>query len=157
MSTKHQIDPENAITILDWLRTRGGIAIWSSANPADPGKTWTTPLNNADGSRRTEKPHWSAGSVVRIITDPQEVEVVIPKEVSRFHVAVRLGANGLVLKLTDASTRRLQRAVTRASLQHDCWAWHAFDYSTQEAVIFVVAETVPLPEWEQHQAAPSKG
>ena len=147
MTTKHQIAPENAQTIHDWLATRGGIAIWSSANPADPSGSWTTPVNHADGSRRTEKPHWSALAISRVITDPAEIEVVVPKEIRRFHIAVRMGTNGLILKLTDASSRRVRQAVQKASQQHGTEAWYAFDYSTQEAVIYVADKKVSLPEW----------
>lgn len=151
MSINHQIAPENAALLLDWLRTRGGIAIWDSVNLANPGQTWTTPIRNADGTPRTEKPHWSAGGIIRTLTDPAEVEVVVPKEVNRFHVAVRMGGNGLVLKLTDASSRRVRRAVERAEVQHGN-AWYEFDYATQEAVIFVAGEVTPLVEWEKPQA-----
>lgn len=155
MPDKHQVTEENAGTILNWLRTRGGLAIWGSANPANPGQTWTTPLRNADGTARAEKPHWSAGGIIRTITDPSEVEVVVPREVSRFHVAVRLGTSGLALKLTDASSRCLRRAVARASRQYGAEAWYEFDYgSHKNAVIFVAGEVMSLEEWAKRDEKP---
>ena len=151
MLPKYDTTLANASLILDWLRTRGGIAIWGSENLANPGQTWTTPLHNADGTPRTERPHWSAGNIIRTITDAAEVEVVVPKEVNRFHVAVRLGANGFVLKLTDASSRRLRQAVERARIKNNTDAWHEFDFSAQDAVIYVAGTTMPLVEWEKWQ------
>jgi len=146
MSNRHEISPENAAQILDWMKNRGGIAIWNSADLSNPGRTWTTPVKNADGTPKTEKPHWGAGGIIRVITDPAEVEVSIPKEVNRFHVAVRRGTNGLTLKLTDASSRRVRHAVARAEVEHGT-AWYEFDYGSQDVVIFAAGETMPLAEW----------
>lgn len=151
MPKKHQVGVNNAQQIFSWIRDRGGIAIWDSQNLSDPGRTWTTPLHNQDGTRRTEKPHWSANQIARVITDPAEVEVVVAKELRRFHVAVRMAANGMILKLTDASSKQVRRAVAKA-VQEFGDAWHEFDYESQKnAVIYVPAEVVPLAEWMRRQ------
>ena len=52
--------------------------------------------------------------------------------------------NGLVLKLTDASSRRVRQAVEKTSQKYGREALYAFDYVTQEAVIYVAEKTVPL-------------
>ena len=156
MSTKVRVDPSNAQQIFEWIRDRGGIAIWESENLADTARTWMTPIRNTDGTSRIEKPHWSAGRIARVVTDPVEVEVVVPKEVKRFHVAVRMATNSMVLKLTDASTKQLRRAVERAAQEHGD-AWYGFDYTShQNAVIYVAAEVVPLAEWMRRQESSSQ-
>jgi hypothetical protein len=58
---KHRISEENAPLISQWLEERGGILVWDSADLCDPGKSWTTPAHNADGTR-TGKPSWQAQS-----------------------------------------------------------------------------------------------
>jgi hypothetical protein len=137
---KLTVSPENADRFRDWLQNRGGLAIWRSVNLSNPGASWTTPALQPDGSP-TPKPTWEADShPERIVTDPAEVEVVEPREVRRFHVAVRRGSQGFTLKLTDASTRKVRAAVEKAGDE----AWYVFDYSTQEAVILVPGETRPL-------------
>jgi hypothetical protein len=60
-----------------------------------------------------------------------------------------MGAQGMTMKLTDASTKRLRRAVEKwQAIAADGDAWYKFDYETQEAVIFVNdGRVVPLPEF----------
>jgi len=91
-----------------------------------------------------QKPSWQAQSIpTRHITDPAEVEVVVPKEIKRFRVAVRVGASGTRMKLTDASGEKLQKALDKAGPD----SWHEFSYATQEAIIFVPEKVVPLLEF----------
>ena len=146
---KHICAPENAQKFMAWLQTRGGLAIWRSVNLSNPGASWTSPVNAPDGTP-VKKPCWEAEETPsRIITDPAEVEVVVEKEVKRFHVAVRRGANGFMLKCTDASSKKIRRAEEKAGPL----AWHRFDYETQEAVIFVPDRTVPLLEYYREVVA----
>lgn len=147
---KHIVNAAEAAKVFDWLQTRGGLALWKSADLSDPGKSWTCPLNDENGERKG-KPIWQADSTpYRIITDPSDVEVHVPKEVARFHVALR--PKGFRLVCTDGSTRKIQKAVEKANEQHcqgQLHAFYAFDYSTQEAVIFVPDRILPLPEYIQ--------
>lgn len=137
--------PENAALFATWIAERGGLAIWGSLNLADPATSYTTPVRTAEGTLFT-KPHWSCtNEPVEIITKAEDVIVEVPKEVGRFHVAVRM--HGLSLKLTDGASRRVRTAVAKAGDD----AWYDFDRSTQEAVIFVPSEKVPLPEWISRQ------
>lgn len=141
---KHRITAENAALVKLWLRDRGGILIWRSADLCDPGKSWTTPATGPDGTPTT-KPSWQADATpVRLITDPDDVEVITPKLVRRFHVALRMGASGTRIKLTDASGRRVHKALDKAGPG----SWREFDYGTQEALIFVEDEVVPLADWK---------
>ena len=71
------------------------------------------------------------------------------REVRRFRVAVRRGAQGLTLKLTDASAAKLRRRLVEAGPD----ASYRFDYDSQEAVIEV-------PVWkaeEKKGEAPADG
>lgn len=138
----HDVMPENAERIKTWLDTRGGLALWRSLQIGDD-RTWTTPVLGP-GGEPTTKPHWSVETKpYRIITDPTEVRVVVPKEVKRFRVGVRMGSQGLSLKVTDGGTRRIRKEVAKAGEG----AWYEFDYGTQEAVIFVPGEAVSLLDY----------
>lgn len=150
---KHRIHPENALKIAEWFRTRGGIAIWSSANLSNPLASWTTPALTLDGTP-TSKPTWQASETPRILTHPADVEVCASVEVQRFHVAVRAGSNGATLKLTDASTARVRRAVATWSSRRepDDGAWYEFDYTTQEAVILVAGHRFSLLDYVDREA-----
>ena len=148
LAPKHVCLPVNVTKFKDWLQNRGGLVNWNSANLSDPCKTWTGPLNDANGNPVT-KPDWQAGEITRHITDPDEVVVEVPKEIKRFHVAVRRGSQGFTLKLTDASTKRLRVAVAKISRDYNKEAWYDFSYSTQEAVIFIAGSETPLNEWKE--------
>lgn len=134
---------ENAPAFLMWIRERGGVALWRSANLANPGASWCTPRRNADGVE-FNKPTWEAESVPEIIvTDPEEIDVKHYVEVKRFHVAVRRGGDGLSFKLTDASSRKVRDSVNKAGED----AHYVFDYDSQEAVILKSDKTTTLAEW----------
>lgn len=144
---KHITQERHAETFLQWLRERGGIAVWRSINLSNPGASWSTPALEADG-KPYGRPNWQTENTPhRIITDAEDVLVLTPREVKRFHVAVRVGSQGLTLKVTDASTRRIRKAVDKAGEG----AWYEFDYSTQEAVIYVPDAQVTLAEWARRQ------
>lgn len=140
---KHRVIEPNAATFLKWVRERGGIAVWGCVDLSDPGKTWSTPLNGTDGTP-TAKPHYAATAApIRVITDLNEILVDTPREVKRFHIAVRMGSQGFKVKVTDGGTRRIRAAIAKAGAD----AWYEFDYSTQEAVIYVPGQSITLLEW----------
>jgi hypothetical protein len=141
----HRVGAEQAGLIWEWFQTRGGLALWRSIDLSDPGKSWTCPLFDANGVKKT-KPTWKADEdPYRIIKDPSEVIVETYKEVRRFRVAIRPGAQGLSLKLTDFASEKVRKAVRKAGEN----ATYTFDYMTQEAVIFVPDTEVPLVEWAE--------
>ena len=140
---KHRVIEPNAKTFLKWFRERGGIAIWGSVNLSNPSQTWSTPIHTESGERYT-KPNWQCSTEpTRLITDMDEVLVDTPREVKRFHVAIRRGDQGLSFKLTDGSTAKVRREMAKAGDD----AWYEFDYGTQEAVILVPHESMSLREW----------
>jgi len=136
---KHQIQIENVGLIRDWLKNRGGIAIWNSINLSNPGASWTAPVNDEHGNPKG-KPTWQAANTPsRVITDASEVEVITPREVSRLHIALQRG-DGFSIVLTDASTRKVRKAVEKAGPG----AWYQFE--DKEAVIYVPGDVVSLNE-----------
>jgi len=99
-----------------------------------------TPAYDTDG-KPYSKPHWKyAAAPDFIVTDPSKVILNQYQELKRFHIAIRLGGSGMMLKCTDASTRKIKRAVEQAGEN----ARYEFDYLTQEAVILVPESTVTL-------------
>lgn len=120
------ITPEFTPKIKDWIKNRGGVAVWKSVDLSDLGKQWFTPADV------TEKPTWkSDDKPERIITSVNDVEVAFDEEKARFKVAYRSSTNGMGYKLTDTSTKKVHEAVKKAGPD----AYYVFDYSTQEAVI----------------------
>lgn len=59
-------------------------------------------------------------------------------EVKRFHIGLRMGSQGLIVKVTDGGTRRIRHEVAKAG----DGAYYTFDYGTQEAVIMRPAPKV---------------
>lgn len=138
---KQQVAPENAHRFWRWLHERDGIQIWESQMIGDPGAV-LTPYRNEQG-QVYEKPDWKHGERGRRLTSPSEVEVVVDREVRRFHVAIRAGSQGLGFKCTDASSRKIKQAVAKAGPG----AYYVFDYFTQEAVIMAPESVVSLAEF----------
>jgi hypothetical protein len=139
----HEVAPENALRMFEWIKTRGGIAVWPSVNFSNLGQSWSTPYLKTDGTPM-DKPTWQADSKPsRVITDPNDVVVIERKEVKRFRVAIRRGSQGLVMKLTDASTRRVRDWSDKFGPES---SYH-FDYETQECVITMPDTKVPLTEY----------
>ena len=60
--------------------------------------------------------------------------VLSTTEVSRFHIWVRRGDQGMMLKLTDRAAQKLEERMAKAKEKHGEVVYR-FDYSTQEAVI----------------------
>ena len=140
---KHTVSPENAALFKEWIATRGGVAVWRSIDLSDPTFTMSSPALGRDGTP-TAKPSWKLENAPhRVITDPADIEVITGKEVKRFHIAVRMGSQGLSLKVTDGSTRRIRAAVEKAGEG----AWYELDHFTQEAVIYAPAAKVSLKDW----------
>jgi len=163
--------PDNAERIADWLRNRGGIAIWQSVFLSHLGESKTTPVRAADGTPFPRPAWWVDYVPTSIMTDPAEVIVSRDVEVKRFHVAVRVGNQNVERALageyhlieygapiderfpvtcTVGSSRRIRAAIARAGIG----AYHKIDYATQEAIIMKREWQRPLLEWLA--AAPAK-
>jgi hypothetical protein len=146
----HVILPVDAPRIFHWLLTRGGISLWSSINPANPAKSWTTPRLAADGTVM-KKPSWEAADVPRVITDPAEILVSIDTEVKkRFEISTQENSSGLCI-LTDASSERIRREVEKAGEN----SYYGFDYETREAIIYQNEKLIRITEYVQQTVGTS--
>ena len=151
--------------LLDWLKTRGGLALWRTMDLAlwrtmdlalwrtmdlrVTGRSWTCPMNDDRGNVKGRPYHDSETAPYRTITSTDDVLVSVDREVKRFHIGLhiglRMGSQGLCVKLTDGATRRVNAAVEKAGLG----AYHLFDYGVQDAVIMapIPGHTVTLTDW----------
>jgi hypothetical protein len=136
---KLTVTQENATLINEWLKNRGGVAVWESVNLSNPGAEVLTPAD------RIDKPSWQVGNKpVRIVTDVADVLVTILKELKRFHVATRMGSQGLSVKVSDGGSRRIRREVSKAGEG----ATYTFDYGAfDNCVILVPEKTMTLAEF----------
>jgi|GEM_PF-2635860 len=142
----HGIRAENAAQILDWIRTRGGLAVWHSTSRSQPGLSWTCPLNDEHGQRKGKPYPASEEEPRRIITSADDVVVHTDVEVNRFPIEVQPGKQGSFMNLTDASRALIERAIADAGAD----AYQLFDVSTHEAVIFAPnGDSMTLTEWAQ--------
>ena len=140
----------DAAKVVDWFRTRGGVAIWGSVDLSDPGVTWTTPVLRADGTPAA-KPSWQAADTpLRCITDMADMDVLTSREVGRFRVGIKR-AQGWRWDVTDAGSRRIRKAVQKAAEAAGKDAWHTFaeDGAGVFAVIVVEDERMSLQAWAE--------
>lgn len=138
---KHRVIAPNAAKFIEWMNTRGGIVIWGCLDLGNAGQTWSGPYLTVEGKPAT-KPHWSeTNEPIRHITLMDEVVVDVPKEVKRVRIALQRGS-GLSIVLTQAATRRVERAVGQAGPN----AWYEFE--GDEAVIYVPGAVIPLADWK---------
>lgn len=142
--------PENAGKFLDWIRTRGGIAVWPSVNLNNPGTSWSAPVNNAEG-RPKGRPTWEAAEVPeRIITDPAEIVVQVDKVIRTIPLFVK--RKGMHIVLTDACSRKVRAAVAAGGPG----AYYLLD--NYEARIMVPdGEPIPLVDYLSSYTAPASG
>lgn len=151
---KHIVsDGKNAGTISYWLKNRGGILVWNSADLSDPEYKVITPALDQIGNRPM-KPHWKCADEPVLLTNPDEIGVASSVEVKRFHVATRMGSQGMCVKVTDGGSNRIRREVAKAETKYgDGKVWYCFDYGDYDnAVIMAVTEIVSVAEWRRRNA-----
>ncbi len=132
---------ENAPKFVEWIRSRGGVALWRSANLSNPGATWSAPADVTRPTWQAEEKPWF------IVTDPDEIEVYIPLEVSRLKIATKV--RGFTVHLTKPSTMRLHKALVKAGND----SFYAFN--GDEAVIYTRSEVKSLSKWMKDQESAS--
>ena len=143
MSLTIETNQHQAPQLLGWLLARRGLALWTSANLANPGTTWTTPARDKNG-KPMPKQSWEMNNTPHIIVESSDkVTVFIDKEVKRFRIGIRKDGNGLSMKCTDGATRRIRKELEKAGENSS----YSFDYGTQEAVIVKPGNSMTLTEW----------
>lgn len=127
-------DPNAKIKFQEWIDTRGGIQIWDNVDLSnlDAGQMFT-PALTSEGTEYPS-PRWShrRGEIVK---DLSRFAFVQLKEVKRIKIAVRRGAQGVYLKLTDASSRKLDQVCEQVKEQFKEEPVYHFEYD--EAVISI--------------------
>lgn len=129
--------PESRPTFEKWISERGGVLVWPNENLSNPdaGDVFTPARDSNGNSNANNKPRWDRGEPT-LVTDIADFKFATMREVKRFRVGLRMGAQGMMVKLTDAATARVRKACADAGPE----SCYRFDYDTQEAVIEV-------PEW----------
>lgn len=120
-----------------WVAQRGGVAVWENANLSTPdaGEQFTPAVT--DGAP-TPQPHWSVKPIPEIVTDLARFRFVKSfREVGRRKIAVRVSGNGLMLKLTDASTRKVNNFQDSYKEKHGVRPFYRFE---DDEAVFEVAE-----------------
>jgi hypothetical protein len=151
-----QVTEENAPKFAEWLRTRGGLAVWVSKDlGGDAGSSVTTPVRTNNGEP-VPRPGWRYGQTPdRIITDPAEVEVTIDKPVETFEIKLKTSGHRVVL--TVVSDRKVRAALARAGdgsyhvfgERNDGAGrlYNALQFGCDTCTIMKQAQVTPLPLW----------
>ena len=109
---------DNAARFADWIANRGGIAVWPSLDLRNAGGSCSTPARALTGDPTT-RPGWSYASTPSVIvTDPADVGVYDEALFKAIRVSLRRGANGMSLKLTDTSQRRVDALMAACEAKH---------------------------------------
>lgn len=143
MAEKIRVSAVDAFKIALWLETRGGVAVWQRINLSNPGSAFC-PVNQENGEPM-QKPSWEyADKPERIVSNPCDVIVYVPVVAARMHVAIRKSSNNFMLKLTDASSRRVRAMLEKLGEKS---SYH-FDYGEYKNCVFTVeGEEKILPEF----------
>lgn len=112
MTFKIEISKADAPRIADWLANRGGVAIWQSLDLSRAGERVFAP---ADAPR----PSWRyADKPVEIVTQAGDIGVYTETLFKAFPVSLRRSSNGLTLKLTDNSQRKVDTVMRQCKEKH---------------------------------------
>lgn len=142
---EHSCDEENAPKFALWIRARGGVAVWPSVDLGDPGASWSTPVRQPDGEPTT-KPTWKAANKPKSIhLDPDRIGVYVPGVFKELPVTLK--RNGMTLYLTDASQRKVDKAMDRCRKQHgDAWYRKGGPFERLVYICYHASE-ISLTEW----------
>jgi len=132
----------------EYIRDRGGVQVWRNINLSnrDAGDMYTPALTET--GEPTPKPHWSVAPG-EVITDITRFRFCVEqREVKRLRIALRMGSQGLMIKLTDNSSAKLRKwlgVIEEKYGKSPCYHWDGWD--GKDAVI-----TIPI--FEDESVAP---
>ena len=145
------VEAANVPKILDWLATRGGVAVWHNHNMSSHaiGSLAFTPATHADGSPATS-PGWQYGDTPEaIVTDPAEFVVRTYRETAR--VKVVPSKYGPPCDPIARGRNRLDAALAAAG-EGSTWRWdrdyYQYGSAWRQVIVEALSETVPLPAWK---------
>lgn len=159
---KHEVSEDNAAKMWEWLKSRGGIAVWMSADLSNPGASWSTPATirrgDCDGSQAAEgspddilpypKPNWQCGNTPEIITDPADVGVFTDALYKAFRVGLKRGCGYSVL-LSDGAQRKVDKAMSDCREKHGDAFYRrgVLDIEGASMGIYWTTGIIPISEW----------
>ena len=145
---KMHITTNQVELINEWIKSRGGVLVWNSISLSNPGAQLLTPYLDSEGKVREQKPAYYTSNTPKHVKSAEEVAVIIPKVFKRFHVAVRPGAQGFSLKVTDGGTRRIHSYLEKAGEG----SWYEFDYCNYDnCIIYQKEREMPLSEYGENK------
>lgn len=146
---KLTIDERNASQVATWIKDRDGVLVWDSALIGNSSQS-ITPYLSCDGSLRTKKPGWNSKDHPSLhITNTDDVSVIKWKEYKRFHVATRIGSQGLSIKVTDGGSNKIRNEVAKAKEKNkEKEITYDFDYYDYKNVVIYIEDTkISLTDW----------
>jgi len=148
----YQITPEQAPQILEWLATRGGVAVWQNCNLSSHaiGSLAFTPATHDDG-RPATAPSWQYGQTpVAVVTDPAAFVVQTWRETER--VKVMASKYGPPCDPIARGRTKLDAALDRAG-QGATWRWdrgyYVYGSGWRQVIVEAPANEIPLTQWAE--------
>ena len=119
-----------------WIKNRQGISVWQDLNLSRMGGSIFTPnLNEMGAPYSTPKWGYTKVDVVYNIDKFEFAkEFIVFKE---FKIATRISGNGLMIKLTDGSSNKLNKWLDKAKEQYGVDAVYHFDYEARTCIVEV--------------------
>lgn len=119
-----------------WIKDRGGVAVWQDQSLSRMGGNTFTPAKNESGVEY-QAPKWGY-TKLDIVNDIDGFEFakdfIVFKE---FKIATRISGNGLMVKLTDASSAKVDKWLTKAREKYDIEPVYHFDYENRTCIVEV--------------------
>lgn len=129
-----------------WLSKHGGVAVWKSIDLSRPGEECLMPYADEQGVKYA-KPHWRYSDDPIVVTDESNVSVYRERFYKQIPVALRRGSQGLSLKVTDASMRKVNRALAECEAKHGNAYWERGGLDNPSITITYRDGEVPLKNW----------
>jgi hypothetical protein len=145
---KHVTSQGNAGKVWDWLQNRDGILVWKSASLSDPSASCTTPFRDQEG-KQIESAGWKYDKNPEHITSADEVGVDIVRVLEEVPIKVRMGSQGMSLKITDASKRKMDRLRDKHQKGQagEVWWTPSGDFLFPSCLICVSDRQVPISQF----------
>jgi len=139
------ITADMAPKIRGWIRDRGGVNYWRSASLSDPSRTCFTPIFDVDGNPTGKPAWWCEREPADTLKAEDAFEVVRDKKYKTCRIATRVGAQGLLIKLTDASSAKVKKLLDEAG-EGSRYEFGGID--GKDCTVFKKVGVTPLEEWD---------
>lgn len=143
------ITENNAEKVLDWVLHRGGVAVWGNINMSLPMTDTLTPALTILKDP-TPKPSYNVTSQpTQVVTSLDDVIVEGFEQVDTVRISTRVSSSGLYIKLTDASSAKLERKMNHWDEEAEAQGRRCFyRFEGDYAVIYMTTGAgVPLRQW----------